>query len=171
MSGGRTTATGAQRTGVNPVFQTLQTEKLQLTAEVEALRQTLATLTQQTEELTQRRLRLAGLEPQYQALNLDRDVLQSNVRDFTLKAQQSQASQEIAQATNDNIRIVERAIAPTTGKSMKLPVLVLTLLFAGATAMAAGLVRLFLRPGLPTPASAARTLDLPVLGVAPVKAA
>jgi hypothetical protein len=28
-----------------------------------------------------------------------------------------------------------------------------------------------LRPGLPTPASASRTLDLPVLGVAPYKAA
>jgi hypothetical protein len=28
---------------------------------------------------------------------------------------------------------------------------------------------MFLRPGMPTPASASRTLDLPVLGAAPLK--
>lgn len=171
IAAGRTSNLGAQRTGVNPVFQTLQTEKLQLTAEVAALRQTLATLTQQESDLMQRRLRLAQLEPQYQALTRDRDVLQGNVRDFTVKAQESQASLNIAKNTNDNIRIVERALEPTTGKSLKAPVFVLSFLFGAFSALCAGLLRLYLRPGLPTAATAARTLDLPVLGVAPVKAA
>jgi uncharacterized protein involved in exopolysaccharide biosynthesis len=171
VNAGRTTGQGAQRTGVNPVFQTLQTEKLQLTAEVAALRQSLDTLNAQASELTQRRLRLAELEPQYQSLIRDRDVLQGNVRDFTVKAQQAGASQAIASTTNDNIRIVQRASPPTTGKSLKVPVLLLSLIFAAASGVAAGLLRLFLRPGMPTPASASRTLDLPVLGAAPVKAA
>ena len=158
-----------ERTGVNPVYQTFQTEKLQLAAEVAALRDTAAPLTEQMAQLTERRLRLAQLEPQYDSLNLDRDVLQSNVRDFTLKAEQSQASQEIAEATNDNLRFVERAGVPTGGKSLRRPVLALALLFAGFTALCAGLLRLSLRPGIPTPASAARTLDLPVLGSAGLK--
>ena len=96
-------------------------------------------------------------------------MLQSNVRDFTQKAEQSQASQALAQATNDNIRIVERATPPAQGKSLKKPVLLLAILFAAISSLCAGLARAFLRPGLPTPAAASRTLDLPVLGSAELK--
>ena len=56
-----------------------------------------------------------------------------------------------------------------TLKSLKKPVLALGVIFAAFTALCAGLLRMFLRPGLPTPASAGRTLDLPVLGAAPLK--
>ncbi|HXQ13396.1 MAG TPA: Wzz/FepE/Etk N-terminal domain-containing protein [Caulobacteraceae bacterium] len=169
IAAGRTTSKGPERTGINPVYQTFQTERLQLSAEVAGLRQTAVTLTDEMNQLTERRLRLAQLEPQYQAMNLDRDALQSNVKDLTAKAEETEASQQIAQATNDNIRIVERASPPPTGKSLKAPVLVLALLFAGFSALCAGLLRMFLRPGMPTPASAGRTLDLPVLGAAPLK--
>ena len=54
--------------------------------------------------------------------------------------------------------------------SLRKPVVVLAFLFAGFTALCAGLLAMFLRPGLPTPQSASRTLDLPVLGAAPLKA-
>ncbi len=171
VTSGRAQGQGASRTGVNPVYQTLQTEKLQLEAEVNALQQSLGMLSQQAEQLTQRRLRLAELEPQFQSLTRDREVLRSNVRDFTVKEQETQAARAIASNTNDNIRIIERAMPPVQGKSLRAPVLALSLLFAGFSALCAGLLRMFLRPGLPTPASAARTLDLPVLGSAPVKAA
>ena len=75
----------------------------------------------------------------------------------------------IASESSDNIRIVERATAASTGKSLRKPVMILALLFAGFAALCAGLVRMFLRPGLPTPASASRTLDLPVLGMSGIK--
>jgi len=169
IAAGRTTSKGPERTGLNPVYQTFQTERMQLSAEIAGLRQTALTLTDEMNQLTDRRLRLAQLEPQYQAMNLDRDALQNNVKDLTAKTEETEASQQIAQATNDNIRIVERATPPATGKSLKLPVLVLAILFAGFSALCVGLLRMFLRPGMPTPASAGRTLDLPVLGAAPLK--
>ena len=169
IAAGRTTSKGAERTGLNPIYQTFQTERLQLSAELAGLRQTGATLADEMAQLTERRLRLAQLEPQYQAMNLDRDALQSNVKDLTAKAEETEASQQIAQATNDNIRIIARATAPTTGKSLRKPVLVLALAFAAFSALSAGLLRMFLRPGMPTPASAGRTLDLPVLGAAALK--
>jgi uncharacterized protein involved in exopolysaccharide biosynthesis len=169
IAAGRTAGRGAERTGVNPVFQTFQTEKLQLAAEVDGLKQTGATLADEMGRLTERRLRLAKLEPQYQALSLDRDALATNVKDLAAKAAESEASDGIAAATNDNIRIVERAQPAAEGKSLKKPVLALGLIFAAFTALCGGLVRMFTRPGLPTPASAARTLDLPVLGAAPLK--
>ncbi len=169
ISSGRTQGEGARRIGVNPVYQTIQTEKIQLTAEVAALKQSQVALANQVAQLTERRMRLAELEPRFQALSLDRDVLQASVRDFTVKEQQSRAASEIASTTNDNIRIVSRATPPTKGKSLKKPVIVLAFLFAAFTALCAGLLRMFLRPGLPTAQSASRTLDLPVLATAPMK--
>lgn len=170
MAAGRTLGEGAKRIGANPVFQTLQTEKIQLTSEVGALRRSQAELADQINRLTERRLKLTALEPRFQELSLNRDVLQTNVREFTVKEEQNRAAQEIAARSNDNIRIVQRAIPPIKGKSLRKPVVVLAFLFAGFTALCAGLLAMFLRPGLPTPQSASRTLDLPVLGAAPLKA-
>ena len=169
IAAGRTATKGPERIGPNPIYQTLQTEKLQLAAQVAGLRQNGAALADEMAKLTDRRLRLAQLEPQYQSLNLDRDVLQTNVKDLTAKAAENQAAQGISAATNDNIRIVERATAPTEGKSLRMPVLALAIVFALFSAICAGLLRMFLRPGLPTPAAAGRTLDLPVLGAAAFK--
>jgi uncharacterized protein involved in exopolysaccharide biosynthesis len=170
MAAGRTHNDGARRFGVNPVYQTLQTEKIQLTAEVAALRKSQAALGSQIAQLTQRRLKFAALEPQFQELSLDRDVLQANVRDFTVKEEQTRAAQEMAARSNDNIRVISRATPPVKGSSLKRPVAILALLFAGFTGLCVGLLRAFLRPGLATPSSAERTFDLPVLAAAPLKA-
>ncbi len=170
IAGGRTATPGAQRFGVNPVYQTLQTEKIQLAAEIAALRSSQSANNQQYSQATAQLQRYAAIEPQFQELSRDRDLLQGNVRDFAQKEQQAESARQIAGESNDNIRIVQRASPPAEGSSLRKPILVLAFLFAAFTALCAGLVRMFLRPGLPTPASAARTLDLPVLGAAPVKA-
>jgi uncharacterized protein involved in exopolysaccharide biosynthesis len=169
MAAGRTHGDGARRLGVNPVYQTLQTEKIQLTAEVSALRQTATALAGQIRDVREHQLKLAALEPQFQQLSLDRDVLQANLRDFTAKEAQSRAAEEIAQRGNDSIRIVSRATPPTKGKSLRKPVAILAVLFAAFTAVCIGVARMLLRPGLRTARSASRALDLPVLAQAPLK--
>ncbi len=170
VGAGRTTTDGARRFGVNPVHQTLQTERIQTAAEIAALQQSLVAYAAQSTKATSQLQRLAALEPQFQALSMDRDVLQTSVRDFTVRERQDEAARQIASETNDNIRIVDRATPTTRGTSLRKPVVMLAFLFGLFSALCAGLVRMFLRPGLPTRASAQRTLDLPVLGMAPVKA-
>ncbi|MDP1631490.1 MAG: GumC family protein [Caulobacter sp.] len=170
VAAGRTATDGARRIGVNPVHQTLQTERMQTAAEVAALTQSLNAYAVQSSKATSQLQRLAALEPEFQALSMDRDVLQNSVRDFTVKERQDQAAREIASETNDNIRIVDRATPATRGKSLRKAVVALALVFGLFSALCAGLVRMFLRPGLPTRASAQRTFDLPVLGAAPMKA-
>jgi uncharacterized protein involved in exopolysaccharide biosynthesis len=169
VSSGRTNGDGARRSGPNPIWQTLQSTRNDLTAEVAALQQSLTAYNQQIQDVNQRLLRLAALEPTFNQLSRDRDVLSSNVRDFTVKEQQDEAQRQMSAEGSDNIRIVQRAVAPSTGKSLQKPVLILALLFAAFTAACAGLVRMLLRPGLQTPASAARTLGLPVLATASLK--
>ncbi|MET0294817.1 MAG: lipopolysaccharide biosynthesis protein [Phenylobacterium sp.] len=170
IAAGRTAGDGARRMGVNPVRQTVETDRIQVGAEVAALRRSAAALQGQLDQVIQRRLRLATLEPRFLALSLDRDVLLANVRDFSVKEEQSRANQDIASKTNDNIRIVQRAEVPTKGTSLKRPLAMLAVLFAVFTALSAGLLRAFLRPGLPTPATASRTLGLPIFGRAALKA-
>ena len=170
ISAGRTLGEGPRRIGINPVYQTLQIERIQLTSEVAALKRIQSELGDQIDRLTERRLRLAELEPRFQELSLNRDVLQASVRDFSVKEEQSRAAREIAARSNDSIRIVQRAIPPIQGKSLRKPVVVLAFMFGGFTALCAGLLAMFLRPGLPTAQSASRTLGLPILGAAPLKA-
>lgn len=169
LAAGRTAGEGARRSGPNPIWQTLQTTRNDLRAEVAALQQSQAAYAQQVQDVNDRLLRLAQLEPRFNELSRDRDVLSSNVRDFTVKEQQDEAQRRMSAESSDNIRIVQRAVAPSTGKSLKKPVLALSIMFAAFTALCAGLVRMFLRPGLQTPASASRTLGMPVLATAGVK--
>jgi uncharacterized protein involved in exopolysaccharide biosynthesis len=171
IASGRVQGDGSRRLGVNPVYQTVQADRIQLTSEVAALKQSAATLADQISQVTDRQLRLDALEPQFQGLTRDRDVLSNNVRDFTVKEQQTQASDAIARQSNDNISIVERAVTPVQGKSLKKPVAILGGLLGLFTALCVGLMRIFTREGFPTPASAGRTLELPVLATVGAKSA
>lgn len=169
LATGRTNGEGARRSGPNPIWQTLATTRNDLRAEVAALQQTQLAYAQQIQDVNDRLLRLAALEPQFNELTRDRDVLSANVRDFTVKEQQDQAQRQMSAAGSDNIRIVQRAVAPSNGKSLKKPVLALAIMFGAFSALCVGLLRMFLRPGLQTPASASRTLGMPVLATAGVK--
>lgn len=167
VAAGRGVGEQTRRIGVNPVYQTLQTDRLQLQAESASLQQSVGAIDAQLQDIAGRRRQLATLEPRFQQLQRQRAVLENNVRAFAAREQQSQAAQAVAQTASDNIRVVERAVPPVQGSSMRIPVLALTLIFAGATALAAALTRIFLRRSFATPGSASRTLDLPILATAP----
>ncbi len=169
LAAGAVQGDGQRRLGINPIYETVQTDKIQVQAEIAALQSSSDALAGQIAQVTERQLRLARLEPQYQGLARDRDVLQSNVRDFTAKEQASQAAVAIARQSNDNISIIERAVVPTEGASLRKPVAALSLLFAAFTALCAGLLRIQLRPGRPSPAASARMTGLPLLATAPMK--
>ena len=62
IAAGRTTSKGPERTGLNPVYQTFQTERMQLSAEIAGLRQTALTLTDEMNQLTRSEERRVGKE-------------------------------------------------------------------------------------------------------------
>jgi uncharacterized protein involved in exopolysaccharide biosynthesis len=161
-SGGAAGA-GARRVGVNPVYQSLVTEKNQLQAEAVSLQARQAAIAAQIAQVARRRQQLAALEPQYQDLARQRDVLATNVRNFAAREQESQAQQTIAQSGDSAVRVVERAFVPSTGASLMAPLMGLALAFAAFVALCFGFLRAFTRPGFPTAGAAARMLRLPVL--------
>ncbi len=170
IASGQANGPGAQRIGVNPVFQTLQTERNQLEAQAVSLKGRKATLTEELAEVTARRQKLAALEPQYQALVRQRDILTNNVRALTQRVEESQAAQSLAQSGDDgSIKVIERAYPPAKGSSLKTPVLILALAFAVFAAICVGLLGGFLKKGYPTAGAAERALELPVLVTTPAK--
>lgn len=159
----------AQRQGPNPVWQEMEMDRVRAQAERDSLAARHAVLTRQLEQLEDRQTRLVELESRNGALAAERDVLSTTYRDFTARQAQSRASADLARGGADSIRVIAGAVPPDKPSSLRKPVLILAFLFAAFTAVCAGLLRVFLGRRFVTAGSASRTLDLPVLAVAPSK--
>ncbi len=158
------------RTGPNPIWTELETTRINTQAERDSLAARLAVLDRQLADIRDRQARLTTLESENATLAGNREVLTANIREFQQRASQSRADNALVAAGADNVTVIERAQSPATGKSLKAPLLAAVFLFAGFTALCVGLLRIFTRRGFTTPASVGRTLDMPVLAVAPAKA-
>lgn len=170
VAGGDTVGAKEVRTGPNPSWVALDTARTTAEADRDALAARLAVLDGQLAALRERQARLTRLESENAILSGNRDVLTANIKEFQQRGSQSRADNGLVASGADNVRILSHPAAPTKGSSLKAPLLILVFLFAGFTALCVGLLRVFTRRGFATPASAGRTLQMPVLAVAPIKA-
>ena len=170
---GSGTAVGAKevRTGPNPVWVELETTRINAQAERDSLAARLAVLDRQLGDLRARQTRLTELESRNSTLAGNREVLTASIREFQQRETQSRADNELVKAGADNVTVIERAQPPSKGKSLRFPLMIAVLAFAGFTALCVGLLRIFLQRGFVMPATLSRTLQAPVLAVAPAKSA
>lgn len=171
VAGGDTVGPKEVRTGPNPVWTELESSRINAAADRDALAARLTALDQQLTMLRDRQANLTRLESENAILSGNREVLTASIREFQQRGSQNRADNDLVAGGADNVRVIERAAAPSRGSSLKLPLLMLVFLFAGFTALCIGLLRVFTRRGFVTPASAGRTLQMPVLAVAPMKTA
>lgn len=166
------TTVGARevRTGPSVIFTEIETARITAAADRDGLAARLAVAERQLAQLRSRMAELTRLESTNANLVGNREVLTSSIREFHQREAQARADNALVAAGADNVTVIERAEAPTRGSSLKAPLLVLVFLFAGFTALCVGLLRVFTRRGFVTPASTGRTLEMPVLAVAPLKA-
>jgi uncharacterized protein involved in exopolysaccharide biosynthesis len=162
LDGGARTG-GLVRRGPNPLYQTVETSFATLSAQLSAARQQKRVLSRQAAEVQARQKRLAELEPEWQALLRKRDLLESNVRGFSVRETESRTLSQFDRQDENNIKILERARRPAEGESLKLVIAVLSLLFAGFTALIAGLLRALSFRGFVSANSLERTTGLPVV--------
>lgn len=155
--------TGVIKTGPNPVRDSLATERARTNAEVKALRDREQVLMAQVESLQARAMQIATIRPQYEELIRKKNVLEEQVRQFSSRELSANAQARLNSVSNDNIRVIERAVVPIKGKSMKLIVAIGTLMFAGFCALFAGLIRAFSRKSFDNSKNASRNLGIPVL--------
>jgi len=166
------TAVGTKevRTGPSVIFTAIETNRITAAADRDGLAARLAVAERQLATLRARLAELTRLESTNANLAGNREVLTASIREFQQREAQARADNALVAAGADNVTVIERAEAPTRGSSLKAPLLAVVFLFAGFTALCVGLLRVFTRRGFVTPASTGRTLDLPVLAVAPMKA-
>jgi uncharacterized protein involved in exopolysaccharide biosynthesis len=153
------------RRGPNPVQQDLAGQLFAMEAEARAQRGREVALRQQREQFRARLRQLQEVEPEFRRLLRERTILEQSAGNFATRAEDARAFNQLLVGGSETISQVERAQAPTRGKSLRLPIAVVTVLLAALLAIAAGLARGYLRRGFPTPSSAGRTLDTPVLAV------
>lgn len=155
------------RRGANPVRQDVASQLFAVEAEARAQRGREEGLTQQRQDVRERLRLMHALEPQFRQLQRERSILETNVQNFATRAEDARARSQMLGRATDNISAVERAAVPTQGRSLRWPIMIVTLLIAGVVALAAGLSRALLRRSFPTPSSASRALNAPVLAVMP----
>lgn len=155
------------RRGVNPVRQDVATQFYAMQAESRAQRGRETALTQQRDEVRTRLRTMQALEPRFRQLQRERTTIETNATNFAARAEEARARDQMLGRVTDNISPMERAAVPTQGKSLRWPIMLVTLLIAAVVAAAAGLSRALARRSFPTPSSAARALGTPVLAVMP----
>lgn len=169
VASGTTVGAKEVRLGPNPIWTELETTRITTEAERDSLSARLSAVNRQLAETQERQAQITRDESENATLASNRDVLTANIRDFQQREAQSRADAGLVKAGADNVRVIERAAPPTRGTSLKAPLLGLVVLFAGFTALCVGLLRVFTRRGLSTPGMVGRTLEMPVLAVAPMK--
>lgn len=155
------------RRGANPVRQDVASQLYAMEAEARAQRGRERALTQQRVEVRERLRAMQTLEPQFRQLQRDRTVLETNTQNFASRAEEARTRSQMLSRATDNITPLEQASVPTQGKSLRWPIMIVTLLIAAIVSIAAGLSRGLMRRSFPTPSSAGRALQTPVLAVIP----
>lgn len=159
------------RRGPNPVRQAIATQLYDTDAEARAQRGRAAALVQQREEVRTRLEEMRALEPQFRQLAREKSILDATAQSFAQRAEEARGYSELLGRSTDSISQVERASPPTQGKSLRMPIALVTVLLAGLAALTTGLVRGLMKRSFPTPQAAARALDAPLLAVAPLTSA
>jgi uncharacterized protein involved in exopolysaccharide biosynthesis len=155
------------RRGANPVRQDVASQLYAMEAEARAQRGRAAALTQQRAEVRERLRAMQALEPRFRQMQRERTILQTSAQNFAERAEEARTRSQLLGRSTDNITPVERAAVPTQGKSLRWPIMLVAILIAGIVSIAAGLSRALMRRSFPTPSSAARALDTPVLAILP----
>ncbi|MEM7492292.1 MAG: Wzz/FepE/Etk N-terminal domain-containing protein [Pseudomonadota bacterium] len=155
---------GTVRRGPNPTYQALETSLNALEGEAGALASQEIELQRQLVRVEATLARFTELEPEWNELQRKRLSLEDNVRLLTRAEQEEGTIKNIAEDGTDSVSILEPARIPIRGSSLRFPVALLAMLFAGFTALMIGLLRALTREGFSTPNSLSRTTGLPVAG-------
>jgi len=159
---------GLRRRGVNPVRQTLETERAQTRASVDALEARVAALTGQVIDLRVRQRVLQAVAPEHQSLAREGVALEMTIAELASREANGRAARAIADRMGDRVRIIARAAPPSKPRNKRFAILVASVFAAGAAGVSAAAMRGLLNPPQPElRTGASRTIGAPVFAVAP----
>ncbi len=139
LNSGSSQNTGTKRTGVNTIYQGLQTSKLTYEAEQQSNNAKIKVLKSQIAKINARQRRFQNLFPEYQRLASRARIMEKNYEQFASREQELITRRNLAALKSDNIRVIEHPTLPVKGKSLKRPAAIGAFLFAMFTALCVGL--------------------------------
>lgn len=159
----------SRRTGRNPLYDELNADLVRRESEAAALGARQKSLDAQLTRLTQRLAEFDRLERDFNALMLQRALLEKNLQTYAQKAEEALIQEELDRQKTANVRVIEQAQTPRQGRSLRMIVLALALVGGLVIALALAFLKDFFREVLISPEDAERALRLPVLVAAPLK--
>ncbi len=141
VSSGGADGAGQRRTGANPVYQELDTARLQREAEAAAQSRLAATLRQQLAEARAQADRLAALAPQYDRLSREASSRADAASRLALQSAAASSRRGGTSGIADSVRIVERATPPAEARSLRRAGIGAAGVLALGAALLAGLLR------------------------------
>ncbi len=159
----------SRRTGRNPLYDELNADLVRREGEAAALGARQKSLDAQLTRLTQRLAEFDRLERDFNALMLQRTLLEKNLQTYAQKAEEALIQEELDRQKTANVRVIEQAQTPRQGRSLRMIVLALALVGGLVIALALAFLKDFFREVLISPEDAERALRLPVLVAAALK--
>ncbi len=153
----------ASRDVRNPAVSYMSNMILNLRVERDALDNQLVELGRQKEAAEARVAALRIADGTLIDLHRRRDVLDDSYRQYVKRAEAAKIEEDAAQVRSSNVRVVQQADAPITGRNMRLPFLAAGLTGGLLFGAAAGAFGAWLRRSFIMPTEAERALQIPAL--------
>jgi polysaccharide biosynthesis protein PslE len=144
IAAGGANGQGQRRTGVNPVWQDLESARLQQEAFAAGQTQLAASLARQITQVRAEADRLRALGPEHDRLVRAAQARAEAAGRLSAQAADASARRALPPGAADSVRIVERAEPPSEARSMRNIVLAAGFVLAVAVGAFAGLVRGYL---------------------------
>lgn len=159
---------GRTRSGVNPIYQTLQQEILRNEAELKALTARKETQKAQLAAYQRQMERFNPVELEFNRLQQELEVYRQNYRLYLSRFEEARILDAMDQERITNVSVIEPAKTPIEPVSPKAPlILVLAVLFGGVGAVGLALLSEYLDDSLEKAEDVETLLHLPVLASIP----
>jgi uncharacterized protein involved in exopolysaccharide biosynthesis len=157
------------RVGRNPVMDDLERDSARLEAELQGQRARKGELESSLKKLRERLGDLTARDRQFRELERERSINEENYRTYTARVEEARITEEFDRNKSANIRIIEAAEPPTSGKNLRVPILAAAVFLGMMSALATAFVVAQMRQTYLTPDDVERSLGLPVLLVVPLR--
>jgi len=152
-----------ERSGRNPTYQEITTERLSLQTEFDGLQARRLRLTTDAAAVQARLDELNRLGLQLRDMQRNRGVLEETYRTFSLKAAEARLADDLERGRVANVRIVQPAVPPQNGSSPGMIIAVAGFVLGGLAAFVTVVLLTTLQQVFVTIRDAETHLDLPVV--------
>lgn len=153
----------ASREVRNPSIAFLNNHLLTLEIEQDAVRRQLDELDRQHTIAEEKVVRLRGAETELRELERTRGVLEGIYRDYAQRTEAARAEEEAAKVRASNVRVVQEAVAPVMGTSMRLSFVLAGMIGGVLMGAGAGILATWLRQVYILPSEIERGLGIPAV--------